>query len=81
MRSISSSSLSFSNFKKDLSSIVKQKAKASNDTLPNNIKLNKSQSNLQSCKIYFVGAQDCETSSNYFLAGDTSEGCTFTSYA
>ena len=81
MSSLSGGNLTFSNFKKNLSSIINDKRNTTNDKLPDNIKLKDSASaNLQSAKKYFVGVQDFETSSNYFLAGNSSEGSTFTLY-
>lgn len=75
---------SFHKFKENISSLIKNNNKANEDKLNSNIRLNKKEENSASTmgyKKYFVGAQDFQTSSNYFLAGDAAEGDTFTLYA
>lgn len=71
-------------FKENISSFLKNKKKANDDKLNSKINLNKKETGSVSTMGYkkiFVGAQDFQTSSNYFLTGDVAEGDTFTLYA
>lgn len=75
---------SITKFKENVSEFLKSKNKATEDKLNSNIKLNKKETagaSTMGYKKYFVGAQDFQTSSNYFLTGDVTEGDTFTLYA
>ena len=82
MSSFPGNSMSVGKFRQNISSFLKNKK--NEDTLNQNIRLNKKETPAASTmgyKKYFVGAQDFQTSSNYFLTGDVAEGDTFTLYA
>ena len=84
MNSFPTNTMSASKFRQTISSFLKNKQKEKEDTLNQDISLNQKETPLASTmgyKKYFVGSQDYETSCNYFLTGDVSEGDTFTLYA
>ena len=84
MDSFSINNSNIGKFKKNITSFLKKKNNTNEDKLNPNIKLNKKEPSSVSTmgyKKYFVGAQDYQTSSNYFLTGDVAEGDTFTLYA